>query len=63
MHGPEVQHEAEAGTDAYVPEGCDTALKEPDVDTGFLGPLSGGAQSLGDDLDAGYFPYTLGQID
>jgi len=63
VHGPEVEHEAEAGTDPCVAERRDTALEEPDLDTGFLCPLLGGAQSLGDDLDACDVPSTLGQID
>ena len=63
MHSPEVQDEAEAGTYACVLERCHAALKEPNLDTGFLGLLSGGAQSLGDDLDACNVPPALGQID
>ncbi len=43
MLSPEVQHEAEAGTDVCVPQRCDAARKEADLDTGFLCPLSGGA--------------------
>ncbi len=63
MHSPEVQHEAKAGTDACVPERGDAALKEPDLDTGFLCPVSSGAQSLGDNLDACDLPSTLGEMD
>ncbi len=63
MHSPEVKHEAEAGTDARVPERGNAALKETDLDTGILGPISSGPQSLRNNLDACNLPSTLGQLD
>jgi hypothetical protein len=51
VHGPEVEHQAEAGADARGPERRHVALEEARFDAGLPCPLPCGADGLRDHVD------------
>src|ERR671918_523995 len=63
VEGACVQHEAEAGADARVPQRRYVAMDEADLDACFVHALLGATQRLLDIVDAGHLPAPLRQLD